>query len=289
MQNYSGNLTWVAFSECTNGHNLKEIPAVKPTLESEGNIAHYICETCGKFFAEAEGKTELAPEDVILEKVPGSAQINGNYYEALADALTAAQLGDTVKLMYDSTEADVVIRPGVTLDLNGYSLTADYVFTVRNSTLIDSSIENTGMLKVDPDCASISPTNSQLPVWNGEGYVFTTVTYKTRLMSHDSDSLKFAFLPQFRTGATALLEDGVDGNKVTIEVRVSWLTTMGREYRNLVFNEQQVDMLVGTNGAFILTFTGFSQLDMASGISVEGVVISETGVSIASEAIVVEV
>jgi hypothetical protein len=46
---------------------------------------------------------------------------------------------------------------------------------------------------------------------------------------------------------------------------------------------------VGTNGAFILTFSGFSQLSMASGISVEGVVISETGVSAASNPIVVDV
>ena len=79
----------------------------------------------------------------------------------------------------------------------------------------------------------------------------------------------------------------MNGNKVTIEVRVSWMTTLGREYRNLVFNETQVDTVVGTNGAFILTFSGFSQLEMASGISVEGVVISETGVSAASKAIVV--
>ena len=224
-----------------------------------------------------------------VPNITGVATVNGVGYSTVADALAAAKSGDTVQLLKDTVENMVIIREGIMLDLNGHTLTADYVFAVNGSDIIDNSEDNTGVLKVAADNVMISNTNSQLPVWNGEGYVFTTVTYRTRLESHDNDSLKFAFLPQFKSGATALLEDGVKGNKVTIEVRVSWTTTMGQEYRNLVFNEDQVDMVVGTNGAFLLTFSGFSQLDMASGISVEGVVISETGVSIASEAIVVDV
>ena len=216
------------------------------------------------------------------------AIVGGVRYDTLAEALAAAKSGDTVTLTKDTVgTGNAIVRTGVILDLNGYTLTADYVFAVNGANVVDNSVENTGLLKVDANRVMISKSNSQLPVWNGEGYVFTTVTYRTRLVSHDNDSLKFAFLPQFKSGATALLEDGVKGNKVTIEVRVSWTTTMGQEYRNLVFNEDQVDMVVGTNGAFLLTFSGFSQLDMASGISVEGIVISETGVSIASKAIVV--
>ena len=272
------------------GHTITKVPAVAPTYDAEGNIAHYACEICSKCFADAEGQTELLPEDVLLEQLHAVASVNGVKYDLFTEALSAAQPGDTVILMADvSVEGNVILRVGVALDLNGYSLTADYMFAVNGSDIIDNSADNTGVLKVAADNVMISNTNSQLPVWNSEGYVFTTVTYRTRLVSHDNDSLKFAFLPQFKSGATALLEDGVKGNKVTIEVRVSWTTTMGQEYRNLVFNEDQVDMVVGTNGAFLLTFSGFSQLDMASGISVEGVVISETGVSIASEAIVVDV
>ena len=271
------------------GHGMKEIPAVKPTVDAEGNIAHFLCEVCGKLFADVEGAQELTAEDVILDKLVGRVLINGQYYMTAAEALAAAKPGDVVQLQQDVAEDTAIVPKGVVLDLNGFTLDADYFVSFNGAEIADNSESNTGLLKVDAERVMIGKNNAQLPVWNGEGYVFTTVTYKTRLMEHDNDKLKFAFLPQFKSGATALLEDGVDGNKVTIEVRVSWLTKMGREYRNLVFNEQQVDTVVGTNGAFILTFSGFSQLDMASGITVEGVVISETGVSIASEPIVVDV
>ena len=258
------------------------------TVENDGILVNNACITVngGDIAVEEGGKlTGNAPEGIVIPE----ATIGDVGYETLAGALEAAQSGDSVKLLNDVIAADVVVRGGITLDLNGYNLAADYVFVVKGANIVDNSEDNTGLLKVDASRVMIGNTNSQLPVWNGEGYVFTTVTYRTRLVSHDNDSLKFAFLPQFKSGATALLEDGVKGNKVTIEVRVSWTTTMGQEYRNLVFNEYQVDLVVGTNGAFLLTFSGFSQLDMASGISVEGVVISETGVSIASEAIVVDV
>ena len=289
QQSCGGNLTWVPVSGCINSHNLKEVAAVQPTTEKDGNIAHYICDDCDKLFADSEGKTELAPEDVILEKIPGTAQINSNYYHTLADALIAAKSGDTVKLLCDSSEAEVIIRTGVTLDLNGHVLSSEYVFTVKNSRLIDSSAENTGMLKVNPDCASISPANAQLPVWNGEGYVFTKVTYRKALVAHNADMVKFAFLPQFQSVATELLKDGFEGNKVTVEVRVSWETIQGREYRNLVFNNDQVALGISSGGAFILTFSGFSQLNLTTDVAIEAVVYSETGVSVASEAIVVDV
>ena len=271
------------------GHGMKEIPTVKPTVDAEGNIAHFLCEVCGKLFADEEGAQELTAEDVILDKLVGRVLINGQYYMTAAEALAAAKPGDVVQLQQDVAEGTAIVPKGVVLDLNGFTLDADYFVSFNGAEIADNSEGNTGLLKVDAERVMIGKNNAQLPVWNGEGYVFTTVTYKTRLMEHDNDKLKFAFLPQFKSTATGLLEDGVTGNKVTIEVRVSWLTKMGREYRNLVFNEQQVDTVVGTNGAFILTFSGFSQLDMASGITVEGVVISETGVSIASEPIVVDV
>ena len=194
-----------------------------------------------------------------------------------------------MQLQQDTYESNVILRKGVAMDLNGHTLETDYIFAVNGANIVDNSEDNTGLLKADANCVLISKDNAQLPVWNGEGYVFTTVDYRKALIGYDADSLKFAFLPLFKSGATDLLKDGVEGNKVTVEVWVSWTTTMGQEYRNLVFNEEQVALAISSGGAFVLTFSGFSKLDMASGITVEGVVISETGVSIASEAIVVDV
>ena len=49
-------------------HDLTLVPAKEPTYEQNGNIEYYCCtrEGCGKLFADAEGKQELTPDDVIL-------------------------------------------------------------------------------------------------------------------------------------------------------------------------------------------------------------------------------
>ena len=49
-------------------HNLTLVPAKAPTYDQEGNIEHYRCtrESCGKLFADVEGKQELTAGEVIL-------------------------------------------------------------------------------------------------------------------------------------------------------------------------------------------------------------------------------
>ena len=49
------------------GHKLKAVAAVEPTCDKEGNIAYWYCEECGKYFADAEGKTEIKQEDTVLK------------------------------------------------------------------------------------------------------------------------------------------------------------------------------------------------------------------------------
>lgn len=41
-------------------HVMTLTPAVKPSCETDGNVAYYTCGKCGKKYADAEGKTELA-------------------------------------------------------------------------------------------------------------------------------------------------------------------------------------------------------------------------------------
>lgn len=47
-------------------HYLKEYSEKAATCTEAGHIAHYQCKDCGKYFADAEGKTELKKEDVDL-------------------------------------------------------------------------------------------------------------------------------------------------------------------------------------------------------------------------------
>lgn len=51
------------------GHKLDKVAAVAATHEAAGNKEHYACSVCKKLFSDAEGKTEIAAADVVVEKI----------------------------------------------------------------------------------------------------------------------------------------------------------------------------------------------------------------------------
>ena len=70
-------------------------------------------------------------------------------YNTLEEALLFATKG-TIKLLMDTTADTVMLKPGVTLDLNGYTLTADSVIVFNSATILDGGTACTGggLLKV---------------------------------------------------------------------------------------------------------------------------------------------
>ena len=75
--------------------------------------------------------TTLPTESVV-------ATVGDMYYETLADALTAAEAGDTVLLVADVSLDETVLLNGVMLDLNGHTLRGTVVgtFKMNGGTLI---------------------------------------------------------------------------------------------------------------------------------------------------------
>lgn len=91
-------------------HNLTHVQAKDPTCTTNGNIEYYAC-TCGKWFSDAEGKTEITEADTVLhsahkltkvEAKPATCTVNGNteYYTCsdcgkwFSDANGAAEITD---------------------------------------------------------------------------------------------------------------------------------------------------------------------------------------------------
>lgn len=52
-------------------HNLTMVPAKHPTESEAGHMAYYVCSSCGKWFADAEGKERITdPSDILLPAIP---------------------------------------------------------------------------------------------------------------------------------------------------------------------------------------------------------------------------
>lgn len=104
------------------------------------------------------------------------AQVGEKKYESLAEAIEAAQNGETVTLLADATENIVVpADKNITLDLNGKTLSGGSVATndkkaaiVNNGTITiqDSSAEQTGTIKREDDDTGLSASDSYYVIDN---------------------------------------------------------------------------------------------------------------------------
>ncbi len=47
-------------------HELQNVPAKDTTCTEEGNIAYFACTKCGKYFSDAEGKTEITAKETVI-------------------------------------------------------------------------------------------------------------------------------------------------------------------------------------------------------------------------------
>ncbi len=63
----------------THEHTLTRVAAQKSYCEVQGNIEYWVCEECGKYFADAAATQEISLEDTVL---PYSHQVE--YHEAVA-------------------------------------------------------------------------------------------------------------------------------------------------------------------------------------------------------------
>ena len=120
------------------GHNLTRVEAVAATYTEAGNSEYWYCEVCGEYFSDAEGTKPIADKtSVVIPRKSAVASITKGedtaYYGTLAEAIAAAEAGDTVVLLADvrsvGVQGDgrtyghpVVLRPVTSED----AMTADW-------------------------------------------------------------------------------------------------------------------------------------------------------------------
>lgn len=151
------------------------------------------------------------------------AQIGQTEYATLADALAAAEAGNTVQLLKQAEIASLVLMEEISLDLNGCTLTVGHVAAYPGSTVIDSL--GGGLLKVDKNHVMLQKDNGYLPIWSStdSGYVLTPCKkLNAKEDNKTEDSLTYKFLPSMGLDAYRLMAAGAQTSGVTMKVVVSW-------------------------------------------------------------------
>lgn len=203
--------------------------------------------SCGVFFDEEflaanpdlEVKLELRmynPKDETESYVIGDTYIfnfadsvaqnltTGKVYSTIMDAALEAKANDTILLLKDHTEENVLVPVKVDLDLNGYTLTATYASSFGN--IVDNSEDNTGALVVDKAKFLIQTNNKQLTVKTDKGYQFVEVIgFNTAWLNETT----FVFQPLFEADAHDMLKNGVAATGVSIQIEVTWRPYEGSE------------------------------------------------------------
>ena len=146
---------------------------------------------------------------------------------------------------------------GITIDLNGHTLTTDYLVAFKGNDIVDNT-RGTGLLKVAKDSVMLSKDNSNMAVWTGEGYRFASVKlaandgtprYEVYNMTETGFSVKFrpglgSAVQEYLNTATEVLASGMQ-----IIVRLSWTDDDGVRYQDFVYNEADVATMYNSTSA----------------------------------------
>ena len=128
--NANATLTWDLAGPL--GHDLTKHPAMDPTVSQDGNTAYWSCSLCGKFFSDANAKTEIAENSWVLLKTAVAHIADELYTESFYEAVQYATAHNvaTIDLLKDTTltypdHRAVVDNPTFKVRLNDHTLTVE--------------------------------------------------------------------------------------------------------------------------------------------------------------------
>jgi len=169
----------------------------------------------------------------------------GVEYETVETAMAEAKAGETVQLLVNANATAFFIWADITLDLNGYELTANGVAAMPTADVIDSSAGNTGLLIVPSAVAfAYQYDNAQLVIKTDAGYRFADVQMK-QMLTLNGEKYTFS-LGMEDAGSDMFLAElisqyGAENLKLQFRAHITWTTDTGDVSQDFRFLDTTVN------------------------------------------------
>lgn len=161
-----------------------------------------------------------------------AAALDGVLYEDLTAALAAVKEGSELQLFADATVSEAAVA-GCTLDLNGYTLTADSFTSAVSGDVIDSSPDNAGKLVCDD--VTLAENNTYVPLTLADGLHFCRLDFTQWVEPVDENTTKVKFYFTQRSAETVVDDAVKDGNReLDVQISLSWVDSSGNKQTKTV-------------------------------------------------------
>ena len=183
------------------GHKIVAGGNVAPTCTEKGHTGGTVCQNCNTWFIQPTWSDALGHSftnyinnnnglmiatcdrcDATDSYEVEAVVIGEKTYATVESALRTAQEGETIKLLLDVQAEDIILTNGVTIDLNGCTLTVDaltaFAEGLADGYIVDSSEGNTGLLIVEKEKATFKSSNPDIPLYDAVNGGYRFFDYK---------------------------------------------------------------------------------------------------------------
>ena len=204
----------------------------------------------------------------------------GVLYTKIKDAMDEAEKGETVKLLDNVTEEEIMLRRERSLDLNGYELIATEVAVPYATSHIIDSTDGQGKLYITRDSLAVNENNAQLPLWDEDGFRFVNLAFNQRASLKSGENGNYAYFRFYITGDDAdcvlaqQMADGGADNGVTIQVKLSWKNATGEEtFRYFYYDDEEI-VKYATNWTGKMFYLNVTGVDTVTDLRLTAVAVS---------------
>ena len=165
--------------------------------------------------------------DDVVDTEGKAALIGDVAFDTFAEALAAAKTGDTIQLLEDAEIDSLALTNGVSVDLNGNDLTANYLVIFGTGTITDSAA-GVGLLKCEN--VSLPENHPVMPVYDKAEGGYRLFKLKSRQLYLEQKENSFCYItkPMLNNTANDIFMSQSETNRLTVKIVMTW-TNAGNE------------------------------------------------------------